>query len=118
MAREEVVVAPPHCFFRRTGLRSPAHALRRTGMARYVLPTAWSTRAQARQARAGNRRRGMRLSERLERRWTAQAANNSHLLDSRQPSLTEVRLSLCGRDYRVISRRSLLVMLGGAPFVP
>ena len=31
-------------------------------------------------------RRGTRRSERGGRRWTVQAANNSHLLDSRQPS--------------------------------
>src|SRR2546428_9431713 len=64
--------------------------------ARLSTRRAWNTARRARRPRHGSPRRGTRRSGRRGRRWTAQAANKSHLLDSRQPSSTEVLMRLIG----------------------
>src|SRR5215831_6586915 len=57
---------------------------------------AWSTRGQARPAPRGSARRGTRRGGRRGRRWTARATRSSGLLDSRQPSQTEVPMRRIG----------------------
>src|SRR5262249_58977708 len=56
----------------------------------------WNTRSPARREPGGSRRRGTRRSGRRGRRWAAHTAHSSGLLDSRQPSQTEVSMRRIG----------------------
>src|SRR5437870_478310 len=69
--------------------------MRRAGARRSTRP-GWNTRRRARRAPAGSARPSTRRSGRRGRCWTAQAANRSHLLDSRQPSPAEVTMRRIG----------------------
>jgi hypothetical protein len=64
------------------GLRPPTHAIRRAKLARDFLHDRDGALADERRAPGGSGRRGTRRSGRRGKCWPAQAANNSHLLDS------------------------------------